>query len=215
MHRRVKGHLGSDRESSVFWGGTTKHPFFRKIYLPEVRGRSLSAGEDRFFICSDSRCLKCRTWAWKNCHFSLAILGPFMAESFSEWMLSSWGEAQKGEQRSKSTCCNRVEPREVCNLWVSLWDLWRMRTLSKILRRCSPWVVFLSSERGKVLACFTDWNTKEMEILRSGILPVAGKECHSHQQSSQLWRRVGQPWGNSGRNQRVSARGSYQTAAAP
>ena len=78
-------------------GGTTRHPFFRKIYPPEVRGRSLSAGEDRFFICSDSRCLKCWTWAWKNCHFSLAVLGPFMAESFSEWMLSSWGEAQKPE----------------------------------------------------------------------------------------------------------------------
>lgn len=29
-------------------GGTTKHPFFRKIYLPEVRGRSLRAGEAGF-----------------------------------------------------------------------------------------------------------------------------------------------------------------------
>ena len=76
-------------------GGTTKHPFFRKIYLPEVRGRSLSAGEDRLFICSDSRCLKCRTWTWKNCHFSLAVLGPFMAESLASGRCLPEGRLQK------------------------------------------------------------------------------------------------------------------------
>ena len=60
-----------------------------------------------------------------------------------------------------------------------------MRTLSKILRRHSPRVVFLSSERDKALACFMDWNTKEMEILRNGILPATSvnRERRSHQQS--------------------------------
>ena len=182
----IKGHLGSDRKSSVCWGGgwTTKHPFFRKIYLPGVRRRSLSAREVRFFICSDSRCLKCWTWAWKNCCFSLVILGPFMDKSISKWMLSSWGEAQEGEQRSKSIYCNRVEPWEVCNTRVSLQDLWRMRTVSKILRFYCPWIVFLSGERDKVLAHFINWYTKEMEILRNGILPATSvnKACHSHQQ---------------------------------
>ena len=172
------------RAVSVGGWWTTKHPFFRKIYLPEVRGRSLSAREVKFFFCSDSRCLKCRTWAWKNCCFSLVILGPFMDKSISKWMLSSWGEAQEGEQRSKSICCNRVEPWEVCNTWVSLQDLWRMRTVSKIPRRYCPRIVFLSGERDKVLARFINWYTKEMEILRNGILPATSvnKECHSHQQ---------------------------------
>lgn len=76
-------------------GGTTKHPFFRKIYLPEVRGRSLRAGEAGFSSVLDSRCLKCSNLDLKKLPFFLAVLGPFMAESLASGCCLSEGRLQK------------------------------------------------------------------------------------------------------------------------
>lgn len=86
----------------------------KSTFQRSEEGHSRMPGEAGFSSVLTADALS-QTWTWKNCHFSLAVLGPFMAESLAVDAVFLRGRLQEeGEQGSKSTCTPQRRTSGVC-----------------------------------------------------------------------------------------------------